>query len=208
VSATVNIEGRQADNYRAAIPSYRDQVANLVEKHPDLIHPEGAPPFMVQGFKGERQLIDSWQETFKIPIFTTGIAQLAAMRALDIKTFVGVTSHEGPMATIFTNYFTDAGFNVLSMVRPLPLSINIDNLSSREICARTKAAFLAHRRVAQAIFVQGAAWRVIDVIEELEQELGVPVLSPTVVRCWYIQRLLNVRQPVSGFGRLLAEFPG
>lgn len=207
VPVSVNIGGRQADDYRAAIPAYAERVAELAAQGVDLIHPEGAPPFMVYGLKGERRLIDGWQRKLKIPIFTTGITQLAAMKALKIKAFMGVTSHEGKMADVFTKYFVDAGFKVLSMIRPLPLSMKISDLSPEQIYARTKKAFLAQRGGAQAIFAQGAAWRVFDVIEALEQDLGVPVLSPTVVRCWYIQKMLQVRQPMKGFGCLLAEMP-
>lgn len=207
VHATVNIEGREEENYRAAIPAYRDQVAAFAEQGIGVIHPEGAPPFMACGYEGERELIEDWKRAYNSQIFTTGVTQLAAMKALNIKSFMGVTSHQGPMADIFTRYFSDAGFNVLAMVRPLPLSMNISDLSSEDIYERTKKAFLGRGRGAEAIFVQGAAWRVFDVIEELEKACGVPVLSPTVVRCWYIQKMLDVRNPVRGYGRLLAEFP-
>jgi maleate isomerase len=207
IPATVNIDGRDADDYRAAIPAYERRIGELATEDLNLIHPEGAPPFMLYGPKGERQLFDKWSKKFKMPVFSTGITQLAAMKALGIKTFFGVTSHKGKMAEVFSKYFVDAGFKVTAMERPLPLSMAIADLSAEEIYSRTKEAFLAHRGGAQAIFAQGAAWRVIDVIEELEQDLGVPVLSPTAVRCWYIQKMLNVRQPIKGYGHLLAAMP-
>ena len=49
----------------------------------------------------------------------------------------------------------------------------------------------------------------LPVIDILEQDLGVPVIHPVPARCWEIQHRLSIRQPVSGFGRLLAEMvPG
>jgi maleate cis-trans isomerase len=45
----------------------------------------------------------------------------------------------------------------------------------------------------------------MDIIETLEQDLGVPVIHPVPARCWEIQKRLHVNQPVKGYGRLLAE---
>jgi maleate cis-trans isomerase len=50
---------------------------------------------------------------------------------------------------------------------------------------------------------------VLPVIDMLEQDLGVPVIHPVPARAWEIQHRLSIRQPVKGFGRLLAEMvPG
>jgi maleate cis-trans isomerase len=71
-----------------------------------------------------------------------------------------------------------------------------------------KQAFLKHRK-ADAIYLLGSGWRVLDVIDALEQDLGVPVVHPIPARCWEIQLRLSIRQPVQGYGRLLAEMvPG
>ena len=35
----------------------------------------------------------------------------------------------------------------------------------------------------------------------------VPVVHPVAARCWEIQRRFNVRQPIGGYGRLLAKMP-
>jgi maleate isomerase len=207
VPSSLNITGHEEKDYRAALPAYHRKIAELSAQGLDLIHPEGAPPFMVDGFAGERRLIDLWEKEFKLPIFTTGMTQLAAMKALGIKKFMGVTPHVGHMSGVFAQYFADAGFKVLSMVRPIPSGISAKSLSREQIYAYTKKAFLAQKGGPQAIFAQSSEFRVIDVIEELEQDLGVPVLSPTVVRCWYIQKKLRIRQPRRGMGQLLAEFP-
>ena len=40
-----------------------------------LIHPEGAPPFMIRGFWAERELLDQWEEQYGIPVITSGTTQ-------------------------------------------------------------------------------------------------------------------------------------
>jgi maleate cis-trans isomerase len=60
---------------------------------------------------------------------------------------------------------------------------------------------------AEAVYMLGPAWRTLDIIEKLEHDLGVPVLQAVPVQCWDIQRHLGIREPVRGFGRLIAEMP-
>ena len=43
-----------ADEFQQAMKAYEERVAQLAGYGVDLIHPEGAPPFMFQGVKGER----------------------------------------------------------------------------------------------------------------------------------------------------------
>jgi maleate cis-trans isomerase len=67
-------------------------------------------------------------------------------------------------------------------------------------------SFLKHRD-ADGIYFQGGKLRILDIIELLEQDLGVPVIHPGVTQCWEIQKRLRVHQPQRGYGRLLAELP-
>ena len=67
------------------------KVAELAEIGVDLMHPEGGPPFMVRGHKAEQEIVGGWEAKYKIPIFTSGMSQAEALRALGIKKFVGCT---------------------------------------------------------------------------------------------------------------------
>ncbi len=79
-------------------------------------------------------------------------------------------------------------------------------MSGREVYAYAKQLFLQHPG-AEGIYIQGNKWRILDIIETLENDLQVPVVHPVPARCWEIQRRLHVRQPVTGYGRLMAELP-
>ena len=110
---------------------------------------------------------------------------------------------------MFAKYFVEAGFDVLGMEGMSVPFEQIGQLSSHEVYAHVKRAYLKHRNSAQAIYLLGSGWRVLPVIDMLEQDLGVPVIHPVPARCWEIQLRLTIRQPVKGFGRLLAEMmPG
>jgi maleate isomerase len=115
-----NIRHGKIEEFRAALPAYEEKIAELAEDRVDLIHAAGTPPFMLLGYKGEQEIIDRWEKQFKIPIFTSGTNQIAALKALNIKKFVGV-GYDFEDTSIVRNYFTAAGFDVLGIERlPVP----------------------------------------------------------------------------------------
>jgi maleate cis-trans isomerase len=201
-----NVRHGTIAEFRSAIPAYEEKIAELAEDKVDLIHPAGTPPFMLLGYKAEAELIATWEKHFGIPIFTSGTNQVAAMRALSIKKFVGI-GYDFDDTSIVSRYFTDAGFNVLELEKlPGPWE-EVGRLSSKDIYYQARNLFLRHRD-ADAIYFQGGKLRILDIIEPLETDLGVPVIHPGVTQCWEIQNRLRVRQRQNGYGRLLAELPG
>ncbi|HEY7167730.1 MAG TPA: hypothetical protein VIB79_24445 [Candidatus Binatia bacterium] len=202
----LNFKRGTEDEFRAALNAIEEKVAELASEGVDLIHPEGAPPFMVHGFKGEQEITKSWEEKFKTPIVTAAQTQVEALRALKVKKFVGVTYFIGSVNDITTRYFEDAGFNVLGM-EGIPVAFeDVGRLSSQEIYAHTRKAFLKNPK-AEAIYMLGTGWRCLDIIRLLEQDLQVPVIHPVPARVWGVQKRLHVRQRTRGFGRLLEEMP-
>jgi len=164
---------------------------------------------MLLGHQGEAELLKKWERKYKVPMFTSGSNHVRALQALNVKRFVGATYFTGPINDVFASYFVEAGFDVLAMEGIAVPFDQIGQLSSHEVYAHVKRAFLKHAKSAQAIYLLGSGWRVLPVIDLLEQDLGVPVIHPVPARCWEIQHRLSIRQPVSGFGRLLAEMvPG
>ena len=194
------------EEFRSTLSAVEQKVAELAQIGVDLIHPEGAPPFMVHGFKRERELLDGWERQYGIPVITSGTTQTDAMRALQLRRIVGVTYFQGQLNDLFAQYFTDAGFEVLAMEGIDVAFDQVGRLSSREVYAHARSAFLQHERV-DGIYMLGAGWRVLDIVEMLEQDLEVPVVQASAVRVWAVQRHFHVRQPIKGYGRLLAELP-
>ena len=194
------------DEFRDALRAYEERVAELVKLGVDLVHPEGAPPFMVHGYKGEEKIVKQWEDKYKLPVFTASMTQVEALRALKAKKIVGVTYFTGTINDTFTRYFADAGFEVLAM-EGIPVAFeDVGRLSSQEVYAHTKKAFLKHPG-ADAIYMLGSGWRTLDIIHLLEEDLQVPVVHAVPARVWAVQKRLHVRQPARGFGRLLEEMP-
>jgi maleate isomerase len=200
-----NVRHGKIEEFQSAIPAYEEKIAELAEDKVDLIHPAGTPPFMLLGYGGEAEIIAKWERQFGIPIFTSGTNQVAAMRALKIKKFVGI-GYDFDDTSIVARYFSDAGFEVLELEKlPGPWE-DVGRLSSKDIYYQAKRLFLRHQQ-ADGIYFQGGKLRILDVVEDLEQDLGVPVIHPGITQCWEIQKRLQVRVRRTGYGRLLSELP-
>jgi len=204
----LGIKEGTTDEFKRMIAPYEPLVAQLAEAGCDLIHPEGAPPFMLLGHKGEAALLKQWERKYKVPMFTSGTNHVRALKAFKVKRFVGATYFTGKINDLFAKYFKEAGFDVLGMEGMASEFDKIQSLSAQEVYAHIKRSFLKHKN-AQAIYLLGSGWRVLEVIDLLEQDLGVPVIHPVPARCWEIQKRLTINHPVTGYGRLLSEMvPG
>lgn len=202
----LRIQRGTEDEFREVLKAFEEKVGELAECKVDLIHPEGAPPFMVHGYKGEEKIVKGWEKRYKVPIVTAPMTQVESLRAFKAKKILGVTYFTGKINDTFSRYFVEAGFDVLAMEGISVAFEDVGRLSSQEVYAHTRKAFLKHPG-ADAIYMLGSGWRTLDIIHLLEEDLQVPVVHPVPARVWAIQKRLHVRQPVKGYGRLLEEMP-
>ncbi len=82
----------------------------------------------------------------------------------------------------------------------------VHHLSGEAVYAHIKKTF-AQCKGADAISMLGSGWNVIEIIQILEQDLGVPVIHPVCAKVWEVQHRLHIREKITGYGVLLAELP-
>ena len=56
---------------------------------------------------------------------------------------------------------------------------------------------------ADTVFLPGTAWRAMEVVDELERNLGKPVVTVNQATIWNALGKLGWRQPIEGYGQLL-----
>lgn len=56
---------------------------------------------------------------------------------------------------------------------------------------------------AEALFISCGGLRTFEVLDALEEDLGVPVTSSSQATWWNCLRMSGIRTPISGFGSLL-----
>ncbi|MFM1814938.1 MAG: hypothetical protein RLZ98_1633 [Pseudomonadota bacterium] len=202
----INITRGTEDEFKQISKAYEREIALLVEAGCDVIHPSGAPPFMVHGRDGEKRIIDEWEKRFGVPMFTSGQNHVNALKALGAKSIVGATYFSGKINDVFAGYFEDAGIKVRAMAGiDVPFN-KVQELSGELVYAHIKKTFLASKG-ADAIYMLGSGWRTLHIIEMLEQDLGVPVIHPVPARVWEFQKRLHVNESREGVGVLMREMP-
>ena len=202
----LSIQRGTVDEFTKAITAYETKIAELAELEVDLIHPEGAPPFMIQGFAEEQRIIDAWENKYHIPMVTSGQTQVEALKSLYIKNVVVSSYSNKGTNDVVSAYLEEAGIHVLENTG---LSVPFEEagqISQYQVYSHTKQAVLRHPQC-DGILLFGSGWRSLGAIELLEQDLGIPVIHPVPARVWAVQKRLRVNEPVSGFGQLLAEMP-
>lgn len=205
VPLLLNVRQGVEQEFRTAIPHYKQAVGELAAQGVDLIRVGGTPPFMLLGREGEAALIREWEAEFKTPIVTDGQTHVAAMQALGVTNFIGA-SYSSLQNGIVVRYMQEAGMKIASM-EPLDVPFDqVGQISPNSVYAHIRNIFLQNPG-ADGVYIQGGGWRTTGIIETLERDLGVPVVHATVCQSWEIQKRLRVREPIEGFGRLVRELP-
>jgi maleate isomerase len=202
----VNIQRGTPEEFLQMKAAFEKEIDLLKEAGCDVIHPSGAPPFMVHGRDGEKKIIDEWEKRYGIPMFTSGQNHVNALKALGAKSFVGASYFPEKTNKIFAKYFKDAGFKVKAMAGvDVPFN-KVQELQGEQVYAHIKKHFLASKG-ADAIYMLGSGWRTLHIIEMLEQDLGVPVVHPVPARVWEFQKRLHINEKKQGYGTLVASMP-
>ena len=202
----LNIANGSRDEFANAMPVYERNIAILAAQKCDLIHPEGAPPFMLLGPQREAEVVSGWEKRYGIPMFTSSQNHVNALRALKVKRIVGATYLPPEQNQVFARYFTQVGFTVLSMDGfEVPFN-KVQDVPSEQIADYIRRNVRKQTGV-DGIYVLGSGWRILDIIDPLEKEFGIPFLHPVIGRAWEIQKRLGIHQPKTGYGRLIAELP-
>jgi maleate isomerase len=205
VPLLLNFKAGSKDEFLNSIPLYERFASELAEQGVDMIMLSGAPPFMLLGQEKEASLTKAWTKKFKTPVLTDPQMQVAALRAMKIKTFIGA-SYSALQNGIVLDYMTTAGFKALSME---PIDVPFDQvaqISVERLYAHVKRLYRQHRN-ADGVYIQGGGWQTVRVVELLEKDLGIPVVHATICQAWQILKHLDVRETKPDYGRLLSELP-
>ena len=63
----------------------------------------------------------------------------------------------------------------------------------------------AKGRDADGIFIACPRWPTITDVQLLEDEIGKPVVTSSLACSWYAMKLIDIKEHVKGFGRLMAS---
>ncbi len=158
----------------------------------------------VGGKDFEKELEAKIEGEVNIPVVTTSTAVIEALKILDVRDVLVITPYTDEINQREREFLEANDFEVLD-IRGLGIEENtkIGRLEPYEAYRLAKATFMDE---ADAVFISCTNFRTFEIIEILEDDLGIPVVTSNQASLWLILRELDVMEKIPGLGRLFREF--
>lgn len=131
----------------------------------------------------------------------TGV--IRALHAVGATNIAVATPYLDEINAFEATYLQDAGFKV-ARIKGLNLERDSDMIRVRPEFIADYAASLDGPDV-DAIFISCGALRSLDIVDQLEQKLGKPVICSNQAMIWDVLRLAGISDKFEGYGRLLRD---
>ncbi|HLN88032.1 MAG TPA: hypothetical protein VK200_16250 [Candidatus Limnocylindrales bacterium] len=151
------------------------------------------------------RLLSDLKSVLKIPVTTALGASVAALKSYQIKRLLLLTPFDNRLNGMIEDYLRAAGFEVVAP-RSFADIGQAGQLGPLAVYDLTEEA-LRDAGAVDAIYFQGAVLDPLKVLEKIENDLRMTAIASNPAMLWYILSQLGRRAPISGYGRLLAEWP-
>ncbi|HMF51204.1 MAG TPA: hypothetical protein VK603_21290, partial [Candidatus Saccharimonadales bacterium] len=151
-------------------------------------------------------LFDDLKAAVSIPFTTALNACVAALRVYAAPTVLLLTPFDAPLNDLIVAHLGKAGVTAISPNSFAELAVP-KRMTPDEVFALTRKNLATVGNV-DAIYFQGAVLDPINCLQRIESELKVTVIASNPAMLWYVLSKLKLSYPMSGYGRLLREWPG
>lgn len=175
----------------------------LARREVDAIVISIAPMIYVKGQGYDKQLIARIQRLTGLPTTTNQTAGIDALRSLGVGRVILLNPNTSDLLEMQVAFFEQAGVQVVAA-----RSMNIaDNRDIDRVDESTSYQFIkeavTQAASANGLYLSGPCWRTLDLIEPIEQETGLPVVTALQAMVWASLGMVGVSEPIGGYGRLM-----
>lgn len=205
-----------SDMYYAIIDQVQQVSHILKEAGADIIAQSGSPMTFLQGLVGARAMHSRIEDAVGIPFVMMGLAMLKAANEFGFeRAAVAAAGYPDEWRDAFKRFIEEGGVSVLGIENWVQQGIfrtqeeasrALQPLHSKVTLGMTyKGAVTIARkcRDADCLFILGGAMVALPIIEALEEDLGIPVITAASATFWEIFKRLGTGAPVHGYGAIL-----
>ena len=172
---------------------------------PDVICYIGTAACFVLGVEGEKALMKEIHDRTGIKAAAGGDSVTEAFKFLGAKRISLYVPTNDEITKMSVKYFEDQGFQVKDCLSLGEESIaNINRIPPWEHYGNVMKLYKRSPEV-DGIFVTGGCIRILEMLETLEKDTGVPIVMTTTANMWRCLQLAGVKNLVCGFGQLLEK---
>lgn len=140
-----------------------------------------------------------------IPISTPIEAGLAALRKLRVNRIALLTPYRPATADLVADFFAGNGLTIAARLT-LALAGDLEmNRVSANCLMEAARTCLAQAPDSEVLFISCTGLRTSPLIQRLEDETGIPVVTSNQALAWHCLRIAGNTHKVSGHGRLLFD---
>ena len=191
--------GGMEDRTRAYVDSLPAVAPTLGAVNPAVVVLAFTAASYANGFAREQVLADRIASLTGARALTAAQAILAALEHLGVKRLALGTPYPESISTLGRAYWEAAGLEVVGYAR----LAGVENIYDESEERAYRLARQADVPNADAVLLSGTGLPTVGMLELLERDLGKPVISSNQAALWRALRLAGVREPITGFGRLL-----
>ena len=152
----------------------------------------------------EKEIEANIEEEVNVPVVSTSTAIVEALKILDAHSILVITPYTDEINQREREFIEANDFEVLD-IRGLGIEDNtqIGKLEPYEAYRLAKATFVEE---ADAIFISCTNLRTFEIIEPLEEDLGIPVVTSNQASLWLALRQMDVMERIPWLGKLFTDF--
>ena len=192
-------------DFEKQLERIEEAVQDLVENQCDSIIFSGSPLFTRLPFGSDRQLGQKLSDKFGVPVAAGLTAEVEALKAMNCKKLVVGTPYPEELNERLKRHLEASGLEVLQ-IAGYGVRKNAD-LTDLPVHASYKIAKRLYAKAGDAdgVFIACPRWPTLPDVELLEQEIKKPVVTSSLACIWHAMKLIDVKENVRGFGRLMAS---
>jgi maleate isomerase len=173
----------------------------LAAVKPDVVALSHTAVSYLTGFAQEPALLERLSRACGSQSFTAAQAILTALAHLRARRIALATPYPSSISLAGRAYWQAAGLDVIAH-RMLEDVTNIYEETEDRAYVLGRDA---DSERAEAVLISGTGLPTAGIVERLERDLGKPVVTSQAATLWYALRVLGLKEPVRGYGRLLSE---
>jgi len=206
----IRIEGRALkvgkytdDEFHRAEQAFADLVRDLARAPLDFLMVTGELFLSYKGPGSDRQILDMVKKITPTPASTVLTAVTRGCQALGLKRVVMATPFPEDQDERLVRFLAHDGIEVVAfrglgcpnadVIWELPPESGYDLATS----------LLREHPDVDGVYMPCNKWRIVSLIDRIENESGKPVVTNTQAWVWEALRAMGMKNPIPGYGRLL-----
>jgi len=177
-----------------------NEALKLADAEVDIIAFGCTSGSLVHGLRRDKEIVSKIEKATTVPAVTTAGAVVKALKALNLSKISVATPYTDEINILEKKFLEHHGFDVLKILG-LNIIKNLEIGSQKPETVR-RMAKLADTSRSQGIFLSCTNLPTFEVIADLEENLGKPVISSNTATMWYMLKRIGYKHIVKNGGSL------